>query len=57
MWLERRVVNCEAGVSRASVEAEDEGVLNIAAWKVAIWLMREGVMYWYSFMWFCVGGV
>jgi hypothetical protein len=27
MWLERRVVNCQARVSRASVEAVDEGVL------------------------------
>jgi hypothetical protein len=44
MWLERRVVNCEERVSRASVEAVGEGVLKIVPWRVAVWLMREGVM-------------
>jgi hypothetical protein len=36
-------VNCEVRVSRALVEAVDEGVLRIAAWRVAVWLMRTGV--------------
>jgi hypothetical protein len=54
MRLERRVVNCEARVSRSSVEAVDEGVLSIAAWRVAVKLMRAGVMFWYSLAWFCV---
>jgi hypothetical protein len=36
MWFERRVVNCEARVSRSSVEAVDEGVLSMAAWREAV---------------------
>jgi hypothetical protein len=56
MWLERRVVNCEVRVSRASVEAVDGGVSGIATWRVAVWLMRESVLYWYSLMWCCVRG-
>jgi hypothetical protein len=43
MWLERRVVNCEARVYRSSVEAVDGGVLKMAACREAVWLMRSGV--------------
>jgi hypothetical protein len=35
-WLERRVVNCEARVSRSSVVVVDEGVLRMAACREAV---------------------
>jgi hypothetical protein len=56
MWLERRAVNCEARVSRASVETVDEGVLRIPPWRVAVWWVRSGVLSWYSRMWSHVRG-
>jgi hypothetical protein len=56
MWLERRVVNCEARVFRSSVEAVDGGVLRMAACREAFWLIRSGVLFWYAFMWCCVRG-
>jgi hypothetical protein len=55
MIFESKVVNCEARVS--SVEAVDEGVLSMAAWREAVWLMRSGVLLWYSFMWCCEGEI
>jgi hypothetical protein len=42
MWLERRVVNCEARGYRASVEAVDKGVLSNATWRVAVWFDEGG---------------
>jgi hypothetical protein len=44
-WLERRVVTCEARVSRSLVEAVDGGVLRMAACSEAVWLTRSGVLY------------
>jgi hypothetical protein len=35
-WLERRVVNCEARVSRSSGEVVDEVVLRMAAFSEAV---------------------
>jgi hypothetical protein len=34
------VVNCDARVSRVSGEAVDGGVLSMAAWREAVWLVR-----------------
>jgi hypothetical protein len=45
MCWERSVVNCEARVSRVSGEAEVCGVLIMAAWREAVWLIRSGVLY------------
>jgi hypothetical protein len=56
MWLERRVVNCEARVFRSSVEAVEGGVLRMAVCKEAVWLMRSGVLCWYACMRCCVRG-
>jgi hypothetical protein len=39
------VVNCDARVSRVSGEAVDSGVSSMAAWREAVWLMREGVLF------------
>jgi hypothetical protein len=44
LWFERRVVNCEARRSRSSVEAVDEGVLSMAAWREAVWMIRSDVL-------------
>ena len=56
MCWERSVVNCEARVSRVSGVAEVYEVLRISAWRVAVWLMRSGVLDWYAFMWSGVRG-
>jgi hypothetical protein len=45
MWWERSVMNCEARMSRVSGEAVDGGVLSMAAWREAVWLIREGVLF------------
>jgi hypothetical protein len=45
IWWERSVVTCEARVSRVLGEAVDGGVLGMAAWRVAVWLIREGVLF------------
>jgi hypothetical protein len=36
MSPEKRVVNCEARVSRSSVEAVDQGVLSMEAWRETV---------------------
>jgi hypothetical protein len=46
MWFERRVVNCEARVSKSSVEDVDEGVSSVMAWRDAVWLMGSDVLAW-----------
>jgi hypothetical protein len=46
MWFERRVINCESGVSESSLEALDESVLSMGAWREAVWLTRSGVLVW-----------
>jgi hypothetical protein len=43
-WIERRVVNYEAMVSRSSVKAVDGVVLSVAEWREAVWLISSGVM-------------
>jgi hypothetical protein len=48
MWLDRRVVNCKARVSRSSVEAVGEWVLRMAEWREAVRSLRFGVQFWYS---------
>ena len=42
---ESSVVNFEARVSRVSGEAVEGGVLIISAWREAVWLIREGVLF------------
>ena len=42
---ESMVVNFEARASRVSVEAVEGGVLIISAWREAVWLVREGVLF------------
>jgi hypothetical protein len=56
MLLEKRVVSCEARVSRSCVEDVDEGVSSMAAWREAAWLMRSGVLACYSLMCCCARG-
>jgi hypothetical protein len=56
MWFEKRERNCEARLSRSSVEAVDEVVLSMAAWREVVWLMRSGVLVWYSLMCCCERG-
>jgi hypothetical protein len=48
---ESSVVNFEARVSRESGEAVEGGVLIISAWRETVWLIREGVLFWYACMW------
>jgi hypothetical protein len=48
MWCEKRVVNCEAGVSWSSVEVVDGGVLSLAAFREVVRVTRSGVIAWYS---------
>jgi hypothetical protein len=36
MWLEKRVVNSEARVSRSSVEAVAEGMLGLVGWREVV---------------------
>jgi hypothetical protein len=46
IWRESSVVNFEARVSRASGEAVEGGVLIISAWREAVWVINEGVLFW-----------